>query len=357
MGSIVGSVLGTVGGLLGGSSASSAADAAAEANRQAGIQARQDALFRPVGLTTNFGTSAFEFDPTGKLSGASYTLDPRLQAAQNQLWGQLGSYDPTQIAQAAQPLYGAAGGLFNLGQSYIAQNPQDVAQKWMTQQQNLLAPSREQELASVQNQQYQTGRAGLGVGGTTQGYTGVGSPGLMSTNPQIQALYNARAQQDAQLASQAQLQGQQQQQFGAGLFSTGASLLGQVPNLTTAGYSPLAQQLNLLNTTESMGQAPLTLGASLGSSAANAGAQAGRLNMAGVQAATPYQYQSDAYNPWATALQGAGSALGGSGGGQLGNWFSTMLNSNNTASPFYNSGLSNKYMLSGAYMGGSDSGE
>ena len=322
MGSVVSGVLGTVGGILGGNSAADAANSAASANREAGAQARQDALFRPVGITSNFGTSNFGFDSTGKLSSAGYTLDPRLQAAQNQLWGQLGSYDPTQIARAAQPLYGAGSSLFNLGQSYLAQNPQDVAQQWMTQQQGLLAPTREQDLAGIRNQLFQTGRTGLATGGTTAG-------GLAQTNPEMAAYYNSIANQNRQLAASAQQQGQQQQQFGAGLFSTGASLLGQVPNLTTAGYSPLSTQLNLLNTTESMGQQPLTLGASLGSSAANAGAQAGAANMRGVQAATPYQYQSDAYNPWATALQGVSSMAGGSGGSQLGSWFSNMLGGTN----------------------------
>ena len=322
MGSVVGGVLGTVGGILGGGSAADAASSAAEANRQAGAQARQDALFRPVGITSNFGTSNFGFDSTGKLNTASYTLDPRLQAAQNQLWGQLGAYDPTQIAQAAQPLMGGAQGLFNLGQQYIAQSPEDVAQKWMTQQQGLLAPVREQELAGVRNKLFQTGRTGLATGGTTAG-------GMQATNPEMAAYYNSIANQDRQLAASAQQQGQAQQQFGAGLFSTGASLLGQVPNLTTAGYSPLSTQLNLLNTTESMGQQPLNLGASLGSQAATAGAQAGAANMRGVQAATPYQYQSDAYNPWATALQGVGSSLGGSAGSQLGGWFSNMLGGTN----------------------------
>jgi len=186
---------------------------------------------------------------------------------------------------------------------------------------------REQDLANVMNQQYQTGRAGLAVGGTTQGYGGAGSPGLMAANPQLAALYNARAQQDAELAANAQKYGQQNLQFGTGLFSTGASLLGQVPNLTSAGYGPLQTQLNLLNTTESMGQQPLELGASLGSSASASGARAGQLNMSGVQAATPYQYKSDAFNPWATALQGFGG--GGGSGGQLGNWFSNMIGGNN----------------------------
>lgn len=322
MGGIVGGVLGTVGGILGGNSAADAANSAAAANREAGAAARQDALFRPIGLTTNFGTSNFGFDPTGKLSSASYSLDPRLQAAQNQLFGQLGAYDPTQVAQAAQPLYGGAQGLFNLGNQYLAQSPQAAAQDWMSQQQALLAPTREQDLAGIRNQLFQTGRTGLATGGTVAG-------GLAQTNPEMAAYYNSLGNQNRQLAAQATQQGQAQTQFGAGLFSTGASLLGQVPNLTTAGYSPLQTQLQLLNTTETMGQQPLTLGASLGSQAASAGAQAGSANMQGVQAATPYQYKSDSFNPWATALQGAGSAIGGSGGGQLGSWFSNMIGGTN----------------------------
>ena len=101
-------------------------------------------------------------------------------------------------------------------------------------------PGREQLAAQVQNQQFQTGRSGLGVGGTTQGYT-AGGPGLMQTNPQLAAMYNANSQQDATLAANADQYGQQRTQFGLGLMNS-------APGLFNAGYSPLNNILNLSNT-------------------------------------------------------------------------------------------------------------
>ena len=48
--------------------------------------AKQSAAFRPIGMTTRFGTSQFGFDPkTGQLTSAGYTLDPQAKNAQDRL--------------------------------------------------------------------------------------------------------------------------------------------------------------------------------------------------------------------------------------------------------------------------------
>jgi hypothetical protein len=79
----------------------------------------------------------------------------------------------------------------------------------------LLAPSRERQMAQLQNQLFQQGRGGLSVGAT--GMRPSGAAGLGATTPEMEAYYNAIAQQDAQLAAQAQQAGQQNVAFGSGL--------------------------------------------------------------------------------------------------------------------------------------------
>ena len=121
--------------------------------------------FKPVGITTRYGSSAFKFSPSGELIGAGYTLNPYLQEAQNRLEAMAGrGLTEAEQAQAQYaPLRTAATGLFGLGQQYMAQTPEQVAADYMAKQQALLAPSRERQLAQLQNQLYQTGRGGLSV--------------------------------------------------------------------------------------------------------------------------------------------------------------------------------------------------
>jgi len=163
--------------------------------------------------------------------------------------------------------------LFNLGQQYLAQSPEQAAQKYMEQQQNLLAPSRERQYAQLQNNLFNTGRGGLSVGAT--GMRPSGAAGLGATNPETEAYYNAMAQQDAALAAQAQQAGQQQTAFGAGLFGTGANLLGSYQQGQVGALSPFQASLGVQSGIEQLGQQPLTLGAGLGGQAAAYGAGAG----------------------------------------------------------------------------------
>jgi hypothetical protein len=127
-----------------------------------------------------------------------------------------------QAQQQFAPLGQAAQGLFGLGQQYLAQSPQEAAQQFMSQQQNLLAPSRERQFAQLQNNLFNTGRGGLAVGAT--GQRPGGGAGLGAANPEMEAYYNALAQQDAGLAAQAQQAGQQQATFGANLLGLGQAL-------------------------------------------------------------------------------------------------------------------------------------
>jgi hypothetical protein len=314
--SIVSPVASLAGGLISGGKAADAAKGQAEALRAAAERASAMAQFRPMGMTTAFGSS--QFTPEGQ---GSYTLSPELQAIQQRLFGAAGGYDPTQIGAMAQPLTGGAQSLFNLGQQYLATSPEQAAQQYMAQQQGLLAPGRAAEEARLATANFGRGTGGLGV------QTGTGTA---PSNPLAQALFNARAQQDAELAAQADVFGQKRAVFGAGLFGTGGELLGQVPALTTAGYNPLQTQLNLLGGVEKLGQQPFMLSQDLANQYAGAGARAGQLYLQPQAAASQAYSQYQGYSPMGATLSAIGGGMGGMGGGSSGggasSWFSGLFN-------------------------------
>jgi hypothetical protein len=240
------------------------------------------AQFRPVGVTTRFGRSGFNYGPQGELVGAGYQVAPDIAAMREGLLGMAGTgLSQAQTAQAMQPGITAAGqGLFNLGQQYVAQTPQEAAQQFMTQQQALLAPGREQQLAQVTNQQQQQGRLGLATGATTAGYT-AGAPGLQASNPQMAALFNARALQDAQLAAQANQAAQQQIQFGQGLMTGGINLNNAGFGMQSNALAPFTNLLGGAQNVENLGLNALSLGQGLGSAAAASNQAAANQYMAG----------------------------------------------------------------------------
>lgn len=293
-----------LGGAIAGNSARNAANTSADAQLRAAQIAADAARFRPVGITTRYGTSNFQTDAQGNLIGAGYNVSPELKAYQDRLQALTGSA-LTQAEQAQQqyaPLQQSAQGLFGLGQQYLAQSPEQVAAKYMAQQQDLLAPSRERSMAMLQNQLYQQGRGGLSVGATSARPSG--AAGFGAASPEMEAYYNALAQQDAQLAAQATQAGQQNVAFGTGLLGQGAGLLGQYQAGQVGALNPFTTYLGGGQAIEQMGQQPLTLGAGLGGQAAAYGANAGRDLLTGGLSAAATQQQANAYNPFATAISG-----------------------------------------------------
>jgi hypothetical protein len=343
MGSIVSAVAGPVLGYMGAKKQASATTDAARMQSEAGLAAAEMARFRPVGVTTGFGSSQFQTDAEGNVIGADYQLRPELASIRDRLLSQAGAYDPTQIAQQAQALGTGAGSLFAAGQGYLSESPEAARQRYIANQQALLAPQQEQALAGIRNRLFSTGRTGLATGGTTTG--------MAQTNPELAAYYNALAQQQAQLAAGADQAAQQQQAFGAGLLSSGGQMLGQIPALTSAAYSPLQTQLGLAGSTEQLGQQALELGSALGGRAATAGAAAGNLLAAGGLNAG--RTMAGITDPTAALLGSFGRQIG-STASPSSSWFSNILNTNSTASPFYNTGAD---VFSPSYMGGTSYGE
>lgn len=454
-------LLGSAGaGLLGGAMSSNAAKQAAQTSANAQLEsariAADAAKFRPVGITTRFGQSNFGFTPEGYLSSAGYTVSPELKAIQDQLMGQAGAYDTARIGQVAeQNLMPGAQGLFNLGTQLVptstarevspearalaaqysaaqqglmpssyttAASPEATAyadqlrslsssvlptsydtaaaaQKYMSVQQGLLAPQREQQLANLRNQGFQTGRSGLAVGGTSAG-------NLQQANPEMAAYYNALAQQDAALAANAeqvarsnlvqdinlgtqlggtalstQTQAEQlarqnmlqnlqtslglgQQAYGlttsaedlarsrfaqdlglgTGLYQTGAGMLGQIPSLTTQGYGPLQTQLGLASTIEQLGQTPLDIGAQLGGRSATAGATQAQALLAGGLGAAKTLQAANQYSPMGGMLSGVGNTLGTNA---INSWLQNQIGQGSSSgwSPSWTSGVSDWGMV------------
>jgi hypothetical protein len=298
---LIGGGLGLLGSSMQSRSAGQAAQTSANAQLSAARIAAEEARFRPVGITTRFGTSQFGFDPQGRLSSAGYTVAPELAAIQDRLMSQAGGQGigATEQALAAQQ------GLFNLGQQYLAESPEAAAQSWMQRQQAALAPARERAFNQVQQSLFNRGRSGLAIG---QGAS------MQAANPEMAAYYNALAQQDLDLAARAQEQGRAQTTFGAGLFGTGAQV-------AQAGYSPLQTQLGLGQTIEQLGQSPLDIGAQLGGRSATAGATAGQALLSGGLGAARTLQPTQSYSAAGNFLSDlAGNRQFTSG---VGNWLSS----------------------------------
>jgi hypothetical protein len=250
--------------------------------QQAATQnAQQAASFKPVGITTAFGQSNFQVDPTtGQLTSAGYTPTSQVSGQVQNLMG-LG----------AQALPTTA-------------DTQAIQQQYMAQQQGLLAPGREQQLASTQNQLWQTGRTGLATGGTTAGYA-PGQAGLMQTNPELAAYYNSIGQQDAQIAANAPTYAQN---LLNSQIATGTGLFGAA------------------NTLEGYAQQPLSLSTALGTASSGAGAKAGYYGLLGTQAAQQTALQGQQANLIGTnqAYQSASQAVNPlltKAGDIVSNWF------------------------------------
>jgi hypothetical protein len=424
LGGLIGGIVGGVGGLISGGAASRASESAAAAQRDAADRASRMAQFRPVGITTGFGTSRFNVNDLGQVTEAGYELTPELQAIRNRLLGGAGAYN-FDIGRELTPFTSTAQGLFRLGGELLptdisrtaspealalqqryeqaaaglaptdlsmaaspeamalsqqlrglsqqvtptSYDPTAAAQQYFEQQRALLEPSRQAQLAQTRGRLFGTGRGGLGVTTATGG---------APTSPELQAYYNAIAQQDAQLAARStdvarqrlaeditlgtQLGGtalttQQRaediarqrtlgnlqaslgyggqaistglagedvarQRFaqdlalGTGLFDTAGQLFGRVPALQTAYLDPLRAQLGLASSVESMGMQPFQLSQELAAAQAGAGRGAGSAYLTGMAPAIAYQQRADAYSPLGSFLSGGGAgALGGVFGG------------------------------------------
>ena len=362
MGNVLGGGLNLYGNMVGSQVSKEAIQAAQEEARRAGQQASAMAQFRPVGITTRFGSSQFQVDPvTGQLISAGYTPSATTTAyqdvlakmteqgltqgqAQQELARQyLASQQGEPVTALGQKLMGSQAGqpLATLGQQYLGESPEAIRKRYVEQQTALLAPQQEQQLANIRNQLFQTGRGGLSTGATAAG-------GMAATNPELAAYYNAMANQQRQIAAGAEQAAQQQAQFGAGLLSqglgltqgqqlAGAGLYGTGLGLTqqgqqfgqqlgTGAFSPFTTGYAAQSALEKAALQPLSLSSELAQLASGAGARAGQLGLYGSLDAAKYGLRPELqYSPTASVLEALtsptstlGQGIGGLFGGLLG---------------------------------------
>lgn len=271
---------------------------ASAAQLEASRQAAEEARFRPVGITTRFGSATPQFTD-GRLSGYTYQATPEVLAFQDQLarlYG--GSLQQAEQATALQPQFQqAATGLMGLGQQYLAKSPEEARQTYLQQQMDVLRPYDIEEEQRLAAGVFGRGRGGLSVGTGGQ--------------PELQALAESRRRRDLQLAAQAEQASQQQLGFGAGLFGQGAGLMGSGYQTQAAALSPFQAQFGLAQQLEDVAMQPMQVGAALGAKSSQFGSQAAAIQQAGATNAANLQAQAASARAAGLAGTGAGIASAG----------------------------------------------
>ena len=279
-----------MGSIFGGGNDVQAPDYSAQiaALKAAGEQAAKTGQFKPVTVTTSFGTPQYTYDEAGRLTGASYTPASWLQSLQQGQQGLAGQYLSAaqqaalnqQGLTAANQAFGGASSLYGAASQALptSYDTTQATQDYYNRMQQMVAPQREQQLAKTRQGLFNTGRAGLAVGATQAG-------GQLATNPEMAAYYNAIAQQDLGLANQAEQQAlanlQSRTSMAQGLYGSalqqgtaGGAMQNQQYQNWAASQVPMSTSLSQLGTMETMAQSPLQLGLQFGTPATQ-GAQYG----------------------------------------------------------------------------------
>ena len=334
---VAGSALTAGAGYLASQSAADASRDAANQSRQLSelqYQRAQEAAgkvpeFRPVAVTSMFGTPQYTYTD-GRLTGVTSEAAPWMKNLQNAGQGMAGQYQAIQqqaIGNTAgydigNRAFGAAQGLYSQAAGAMPTNydPTQTTQDYFNQMQGLVAPGREQQLASTRQGLFNKGRQGLAIGATQAG-------GLQATNPEMAAYYNAIAQQDASMAMQSREKAladlTARQNLGLGLFTAagqqsaiGGNAMNQYYGNLAASQSPFVGQMGQLSSMESMVNQPIVQGMQYGgmtttqaNQIADAYIRAAGAGGAAANQAIGYDLQANSQNPWASLMGGAGSGL------------------------------------------------
>jgi hypothetical protein len=296
--------LSAAGGWLQGQQAQDAGATAAQAQIQAARIAADAAKFRPVGVTTRFGQSKFGYDSQGNVNSAGYLLAPDMLGEQNALLESAYKDYLPQFLNAktnTAPMGTAASSMMNLGNQYLTTSPQAQAAKYMAEQQALLAPTNQRELADLQARLSAQGRLGVATGATTDG--------MNASNPELEAYYNALNMQNRNLAANATQGGMDYAKFGSGMVGSGGDMLNAMYGVQSNSLNPYNTALGGAQTIEGLGQNALTMGMNMGSTVSAANAQSGNLLAQGMNNAAQTMQPANAQSNWGTLLSGAGNAL------------------------------------------------
>ena len=300
----------------------------AAAELQAGRMAAEEARFRPITVTTKFGTAAPQYNPQGFLSGYNYQASPELLARQAEIDRLMeSSLGQASRAAAIQPQFEqAAQGLFSLGNSYLGQTPEEIRQRYMQQQMDVLRPydiEEEQRLAAS-NMARGTGGLSVGAGG----------------NPLYKALLESRNRRNLQLAAGAEEAAKQGITFGQGLFGQGASILGSGYQTQAASLDPFRTQFQTQQGLEEAARSGMDLGSALGAQASTAGKTSGAFLGQGLSNAS--QLISNAQQAKASGIASIGQGI--SGYGQQYNQYLQQQEQNQILRDFMNRSNPNNYI-------------
>lgn len=296
--------------------------------------------FRPVTVTSSFGTPKYTYDESGRLTGVSSEPAPWLTPLQQRQQALAGQYLNLQEqgllntgGQTASNLaYGQLPSLYSKAAQALPESydTTQATQDYYNRMQQLVAPQREQQLARTRQGLFNTGRTGLATGATQAG-------GMLATNPEMAAYYNALAQQDLELANRAEQQSlanlAARQNLGTGLLTsatgqaaTGGNALNQYYTNLAASQVPYTTGMSQLSSLEGMINQPVTSGMQYGGITTNQANQIANAYIAASGAGSQAlansinaQAAADAQNPWAGALMGFGSAIGSANWSSLGN--------------------------------------
>ena len=335
---VAGSALTAGAGYLASQSAADASKDAANQSRQLSEQQYQRAQeaagrvpeFRPVTVTSTFGTPQYTYDSSGRLTGVSSQAAPWLSPLQTQGQGMAGQYQAIQQQALANQAgynvgnqaFGAAQGLYGQAASAMptSYDTTKATQDYYNQMQGLVGADRERQLAATRQGLFNKGRTGLAIGAAQAG-------GELASNPEMAAYYNAIAKQDAALGLEAKSRAlsdlQAQQGLGLGLFTAagqqsaiGGNAMNQYYGNLAASQSPFTGQMSQLSALEQQQYQPVTLGMQYGGNVtnqantiANAYLQSAGAGSAQAANAITYDMQANAQNPWASLLGGVGSGL------------------------------------------------
>lgn len=199
------------------------------------------------------------------------------------------------------PMGTAANSMMTLGNQYLATSPQAQAAKYMAEQQALLAPTNQRDMADLQARLRAQGRLGVATGATTDG--------MNASNPELEAYYNAVNMQNRNLAANATQGGMDYAKFGSGLVGSGGDMLNGMYTTQANSLTPYNTAIGGAQTLEGLGQNALTMGMNMGSTATAANASSGNLLATGITNAAHTMQPANAQSNWGTLLSGAGNSL------------------------------------------------
>lgn len=136
-----------------------------------------------------------------------------------------------------------------------------------------------------------------------------GNAGQFAANPELAAYYNALQQQDLGLAAQATQGGMDYAKFGSGMVGAGGDMLKSMYGIQSEAYNPYATAIGGAAKLEGLGQNAMDMGINIGAKGTAATAQSGMLLGQGIKDAALTMQDVNKISPWGEMLSAASSGI------------------------------------------------